>query len=55
MQALGIGYALYCTNDNQKQITDHISRLEGQLASVKKELQQNSVDCMKASTTLLSA
>jgi len=42
-------------NDTKKQIIDHISRLEGQLASVKKELQQDQVDCSKASTTLLSA
>lgn len=42
-------------NDTKKQIIDHISRLEGQLASVKKELQQDKVDCAKASTTLLSA
>ncbi len=41
--------------DNKKQIINHISRLEGQLASVKKELQQDKVDCIKASTTLLSA
>ena len=41
--------------DNKKQIINHISRLEGQLASVKKELQQDEVDCIKASTTLLSA
>ncbi len=40
---------------NKKQIIDHISRLEGQLASVKNELQQETVDCAKASTTLLSA
>jgi len=42
-------------NDTKKQIIDHISRLEGQLASVKNELQQDTVDCAKASTTLLSA
>lgn len=41
--------------DNKKQIIDHISRLEGQLASVKAELQKDSINCMKASTTLLSA
>ena len=41
--------------DNKKQIIDHISRLEGQLASVKTELQRDTVDCIKASTTLLSA
>lgn len=42
-------------NDSKKQIIDHISRLEGQLAAVKHELQQDKVDCAKASTTLLSA
>jgi len=41
--------------DEQKRIIDHISRLQGQLASVKNELQQESVNCAKASTTLLSA
>jgi DNA-binding FrmR family transcriptional regulator len=41
--------------DIKKQIIDHISRLEGQLASVKNELQKDAVDCAKASTTLLSA
>ena len=42
-------------NDTKKQIIDHISRLEGQLASVKCELHKDQVDCMRASTTLLSA
>jgi DNA-binding FrmR family transcriptional regulator len=42
-------------SDTKKKIIDHISRLEGQLASVKTELQKESVDCNKASTTLLSA
>ncbi len=42
------------TNDT-KEIVDHISRLEGQLASVKKELMEHDVDCLRASTTLLSA
>jgi DNA-binding FrmR family transcriptional regulator len=42
-------------NESKKKIIDHISRLEGQLASVKKELNQDQVDCIKASTTLLSA
>jgi len=40
---------------DKKEIINHISRLEGQLASVKKELLQDTVDCSKASTTLLSA
>jgi DNA-binding FrmR family transcriptional regulator len=42
-------------NHTQKKIIDHISRLEGQLASVKAELAKEKVDCLKASTTLLSA
>ncbi len=33
----------------------HISRLEGQLEAVKKELLRESPDCEKASKTLLSA
>jgi len=55
---LYIGYPLCYTlsmPDTKKQIIDHISRLEGQLASVKAELQKDTVDCSKASTTLLSA
>lgn len=40
----------------RKKIIDHISRLEGQLASIKEELSQSSEpDCLKASKTLLSA
>lgn len=34
---------------------DHISRLEGQLASVKTALMEDQPDCLKASRTLLSA
>lgn len=34
---------------------DHISRLEGQLASVKAELAKDEPDCVRASRTLLSA
>ncbi len=41
--------------NNYKKLVDHISRLEGQLAAVKKELAQSSPDCDKASKTLLSA
>lgn len=40
---------------DRKKIIDHISRLEGQLASVKAELQQTEPDCAKASRTLQSA
>ncbi|MEZ4104143.1 MAG: metal-sensing transcriptional repressor [Candidatus Paceibacterota bacterium] len=39
----------------RKEIINHISRLEGQLARVKQELQSSEVDCVKASTILLSA
>lgn len=39
----------------RKQIIDHISRLEGQLASVKAELEKDEPDCLRASRTLLSA
>lgn len=34
---------------------NHLSRLEGQLASVKLELQKSQPDCERASKTLLSA
>ncbi len=40
---------------NCKKIIDHISRLEGQLASIKRELQRNEIDCSKASKVLLAA
>jgi DNA-binding FrmR family transcriptional regulator len=39
----------------RKKIINHISRLEGQLASVKVELQKTQPDCAKASQTLQSA
>lgn len=39
----------------QKDIIDHISRLEGQLTAVKKELLNSEPDCVRASNTLLSA
>tara|TARA_B100000745_G_scaffold295494_1_gene239639 strand:+ start:1291 stop:1545 length:255 start_codon:yes stop_codon:yes gene_type:complete len=39
----------------RKKIIDHISRLEGQLASIKEEVSQSEPDCLKASKTLLSA
>lgn len=39
----------------KKQVIDHISRLEGQLASVKAELMREQPDCTKASQTLRSA
>lgn len=38
-----------------KPLIDHISRLEGQLASIKKELQAESPDCLKTGTTLRAA
>lgn len=43
------------TTNNKKKIINHISRLEGQLASVKAELTKDDIDCIKASETLLSA
>lgn len=43
------------TNSGYKPLIDHISRLEGQLASIKKELQSDSPDCLKAGTTLRAA
>jgi len=39
----------------QKNIVDHISRLEGQLASIKTELYKEDPDCLKAAKTLQSA
>lgn len=42
-------------SDKRKQIIDHISRLEGQLASVKAEVAKTEPDCAKASQTLVSA
>jgi DNA-binding FrmR family transcriptional regulator len=42
-------------NTERKMIIDHISRLEGQLASVKAELAVEEPDCEKASQTLHSA
>ncbi len=41
--------------EDRKKIIDHISRLEGQLASVKSELSLDNPDCEKASQTLQSA
>ena len=41
--------------ENKKAIINHISRLEGQLASVKNLLLEDEPDCVKASKTLLSA
>ncbi|NBS67552.1 hypothetical protein EBT31_01375 [bacterium] len=38
-----------------KNLIDHISRLEGQLASIKKELREENPDCTKASATLKAA
>lgn len=43
------------TNSDYKPLIDHLSRLEGQLASIKKELQLTSPDCLKAGTTLRAA
>ena len=40
---------------DHKKIINHISRLEGQLASIKATLMTAEPDCGKASATLLSA
>lgn len=40
---------------NTKKLVDHVSRLEGQLASIKEELKGESPDCLKVSRTLHSA
>lgn len=37
-----------------KQLINHINRIEGQLNSIKKELEQTEPDCIKASQTLYS-
>lgn len=42
-------------NQERKKLIDHISRLEGQLAAVKQEMQKEEPDCEKASKTLQSA
>ncbi|HEX4799013.1 MAG TPA: metal-sensing transcriptional repressor [Candidatus Paceibacterota bacterium] len=42
-------------HESRKKIIDHISRLEGQLASVKSELGREDPDCARASATLQSA
>lgn len=39
----------------RKKVIDHISRIEGQLSSIKKEFQTEHPDCSKVSQTLLSA
>lgn len=44
----------YMTSDTQKLI-HHISRLEGQLASIKKELSASEPDCEKTALTLKAA
>jgi DNA-binding FrmR family transcriptional regulator len=40
---------------NTKKLIDHISRLEGQLASIKKELATTEPDCEKTALTLKAA
>jgi DNA-binding FrmR family transcriptional regulator len=50
------GYViLYNMKNSQTALIHHISRLEGQLASVKKELSKEKPDCEKASLTLKAA
>lgn len=41
--------------DKKTALIHHISRLEGQLASVKRELEKTDTDCEKASLTLKAA
>jgi DNA-binding FrmR family transcriptional regulator len=41
--------------EDQKKLIHHISRLEGQLASVKRELANSTPDCTRASQTLCAA
>jgi len=41
--------------ENRIKLIHHISRLEGQLASVKRQLQEPEPDCEKASLTLKAA
>lgn len=41
--------------DKRTKLIHHISRLEGQLAAVKRELQQTEPDCTKAALTLKAA
>ncbi len=43
------------TSSPYKPLIDHLSRLEGQLASIKKELQSANPDCVRTSTTLRAA
>ena len=54
--AYPLGYARlwYMQSDKQKLI-HHISRLEGQLQSIKKELASTEPDCEKAALTLKAA
>ncbi len=40
---------------SHKPLIDHLSRLEGQLASIKKELQSGDPDCVRMGTTLRAA
>lgn len=43
------------TSSPHKPLIDHLSRLEGQLASIRKELQSTEPDCVRMSTTLRAA
>lgn len=43
------------SSETYKGLIDHISRLEGQLASIKRELQDTHPNCLKTSTTLRAA
>ena len=48
-------YSLRMKKTSPHSVVDHVSRLEGQLASIKKELMTEAPDCAKVSQTLLSA
>ena len=54
--AYPLGYArLWYMQSNKQKLIHHISRLEGQLQSVKKELASTEPDCEKAALTLKAA
>ncbi len=42
-------------NDTKKNLIKHVSKLQGQLDAVKRELEKDTPDCEKASTTLYAA
>jgi DNA-binding FrmR family transcriptional regulator len=42
-------------NDNKKNLIKHVSKIQGQLDAVKRELEQDTPNCEKASATLYAA